>query len=222
MISVTRQLPRAKVPAHHVLAHAHPAAGFPVGTALLVAGVLLAGVVAGLLLRLVPRGRRRDKVQSSPAAAADAVPPARPVPSPSYLPEPVMPRQPALPARPVNPVRDDPEPARRGTERITVSLADPQAERDALVQACIRARDMTGGGAVRRILGEALALAGVTEVDPAGQRFDPDVHCSVGVLHTPVPRLDATIASAERVGYDDHGRHLRLPEVIVFASEERP
>jgi len=133
-----------------------------------------------------------------------------------------MPRQPALPARPVNPVRDDPEPARRGTERITVSLADPQAERDALVQACIRARDMTGGGAVRRILGEALALAGVTEVDPAGQRFDPDVHCSVGVLHTPVPRLDATIASAERVGYDDHGRHLRLPEVIVFASEERP
>jgi len=234
---VIHEVSRHKVPAHQVLVHAHPA-GFPVGTVLLVAGALILGIVAGLLLRLVRRGGRRDQAQ--PAAAA--APSAQAVPALSYSPEPVMPRHQAAVHPVPGPARDAPDPARpstepgtepgtdrstepgteRGTERITVSLADRQAERDALVQACIRARDLSGGGAVRRILGEALALAGVIEVDPTGQPFDPDVHCSVGVLHTPVPRLDDTIASAERVGYDDHGRQLRPPEVIVFTSEERP
>jgi molecular chaperone GrpE len=77
-------------------------------------------------------------------------------------------------------------------------------------------------GSVRRILGEALTRAGVVEVDPTGQPFDPDRHCSVGLLHTPSSQLDATVASSERVGYDDHGRQLRQPEVLVFTSEEAP
>jgi molecular chaperone GrpE (heat shock protein) len=102
-----------------------------------------------------------------------------------------------------------------------VGLPGGQAQRDALVTACIRARDMTSGS-VRRILGEALAQAGVIEVDPTGQPFDPDRHKSVGLLHTPSSQLDDTVASSERVGYDDHGRHIRQPEVIVFTSEQAP
>ena len=72
MISVTRQLPRAKVPAHHVLAHAHPAAGFPVGTALLVAGVLLAGLFTGIGPAGTGTGAGTAAGDAWPAAAAVA------------------------------------------------------------------------------------------------------------------------------------------------------
>jgi hypothetical protein len=190
-VTSSPSIPHRGSPVQQVLAHAHPAAGFPAGTVLLVAAALLAGVAAGLLLHLMP-GARRGGRAGRRGGQAD---------------------------------RDADGSGRQGREPagpVTVSAGGLQAERDALVKACIRARDLAGSGVVRRVLGEALALAGVTEVDPTGQRFDPDMHCSVGVLHTPLPRLDATVASAERVGYDDHGRHLRPPEVIVFTSEPAP
>jgi GrpE len=97
---------------------------------------------------------------------------------------------------------------------------DAKAERDLLVRACIRARDLAGRGALRQVLGDALMRAGVTEVDPTGQPFDPDLHCSVGVTHTADPGLADTVAAAERVGYEDRGRQLRAPEVIVFTAGE--
>ena len=99
-------------------------------------------------------------------------------------------------------------------------MIDTAAERRSLVNACIRARDMVSSGAVRRILGHALAEAGVMEVDPTGQQFNPDVHCSVGLVHTKDPTLEAVIASAERVGYQDRGRQLRPPNVYVFTHAE--
>ncbi|HTW08437.1 MAG TPA: nucleotide exchange factor GrpE [Acidimicrobiales bacterium] len=93
--------------------------------------------------------------------------------------------------------------------------------RQALVEACIRARDMVSGGSVRRILGDALAEAGVREVDPTGERFDPERHCSVGITNTPDPALDDVVASAERVGYEDRGRSLRAASVIVYSYAGR-
>ena len=100
------------------------------------------------------------------------------------------------------------------------AVTDTVAERRSLVNACIRVRDMVSSGAVRRILGDALAEAGVMEVDPTGQQFNPDVHCSVGLVHTKDPTLEAVIASAERVGYQDRGRQLRPPNVYVFTHAE--
>jgi molecular chaperone GrpE len=206
-------------PSHHVLAHAQPAAGFPVGTVLLVVVALIVGLSVGLLLRRRPSARRAGVPGGGmPIAPRYPQPDPRPSdprprdPSPAYAPPAYAP---PVQQRPV-----DREPA-VNPERITVSLAGEQAERDALVSACIRARDMSSGS-IRRILGEALAQAGVVEVDPTGQPFDPDRHCSVGLLHTPSSQLDATVASSERVGYDDRGRHLRQPEVIVFTSEQAP
>ena len=231
-------------PAHHVVAHTHPAAGFPVGTVLLVAAALIVGLAVGLLLHRRPGGRARaahgggptpDYPQRQPRPQPQLYPQPQPRPQPQLYPQPQpdgRPRAGAAPrpqpseatepvsARPPGEPSMDRGPA-PGRENLRVSLADGQAEREALVSACIRARDMSGG-AVRRILGEALAQAGVVEVDPTGQPFDPDLHRSVGILHTPSPRLDATVASAERVGYDDHGHHRRPPEVIVFTSEEAP
>jgi molecular chaperone GrpE len=213
-------------PAHHVVAPAQPAAGFPVGTALLIAAALIVGLAVGLLLHRRPGGRGRGAhgigpipdyprpqpyLQPQPGGRSHAGAAQRPQPPGAT--EPVYARPPGGSSLDGGPVPD--------REPLRVSLADGQAEREVLVSACIRARDMSGG-AVRRILGEALAQAGVVEVDPTGQPFDPDRHLSVGILHTPSPGLDATVASAERVGYDDHGRHRRQPEVIVFTSEEAP
>jgi molecular chaperone GrpE len=201
-------------PSHHVLAHAQPAAGFPVGTVLLVAVALIVGLSVGLLLRRRPSGRLAG-VQGGGMGIAPrhSQPDHRPRdPSPPYAPRAYAP--------PVRQRPADPDPG-VNHEQIRVRLPGEQAQRDALVSACIRARDMSSGS-VRRILGEALAQAGVVEVDPTGQPFDPDQHRSVGLLHTPSSQLDATVASSERVGYDDHGRQLRQPEVIVFTSEEAP
>ena len=101
------------------------------------------------------------------------------------------------------------------------SVVDLEAERAALVQACIRARDMVSSEVVRRILGDALADAGVGEVDPTGERFDPDIHCSVGLVHTTDPHLDSMVESSERVGYLDRGRQLRLADVVVYSYGEQ-
>jgi hypothetical protein len=219
-------------PAHHVVAHAHPAAGFPVGTVLLVAAALIVGLGIGLLLHRRPGGRARAAHDGGPTPN---YPQLQPRPQPQLYPQPqpdgrphagaALRPQPSEATEPVS-ARPPGEPSMDrgpapGHENLRVSLADGHAEREVLVSACIRARDMSGG-AVRRILGEALAQAGVVEVDPTGQPFDPDLHRSVGILHTPSPRLDATVASADRVGYDDHGHHRRPPEVIVFTSEEAP
>jgi molecular chaperone GrpE (heat shock protein) len=101
--------------------------------------------------------------------------------------------------------------------RATDNLSQA-AERDDLIQACIRALDMVQSGAVRDVLGGALERAGVVRVDPTGQLFDPDVHCSVGLLHTQDQALDDTVARLERAGYSDHGRQLRVPEVVVYTA----
>ena len=201
-------------PSHHVLAHAQPAAGFPVGTVLLVAAALIVGLSVGLLLRRRPSGRPGGVHSGS-------MPIAPPYPQPDpRLRDSGPPYAPRTDAPPVRPRPVDPGPG-VNDDQIRVGLPGGQAQRDALVTACIRARDMTSGS-VRRILGEALAQAGVIEVDPTGQPFDPDRHKSVGLLHTPSSQLDDTVASSERVGYDDHGRHIRQPEVIVFTSEQAP
>jgi hypothetical protein len=99
---------------------------------------------------------------------------------------------------------------------LPISIRVPDAGRASLVAACIRASDMVTSGAVRQVLGDALAHAGVNEVDPTGQRFDPDLHCSAGTTHTGDPALDSIVASSERVGYEDRGRQFRPATVIVY------
>jgi hypothetical protein len=105
-------------------------------------------------------------------------------------------------------------PASAGISPISIRV--PDAGRASLVAACIRASDMVTSDAVRQVLADALAHAGVSEVDPTGQRFDPDLHCSAGIADTGDPGLDSVVASSERVGYEDRGRQLRPATVIVY------
>ncbi len=238
----------AHVTAHaHATAHAvHQAGGGSTGTAVLAAIIaLLVGLLAGYLFHAATA--RRAVAPARPAPRRVAVPGQRPAPhtSPRRSPQ-TGPDQPGggpAPRAPVAtppvatapvttapvttaPVTTAPVTASTGpsatgssaTGSSATGIADLTADRDSLVNACIRARDMISSGAVRQALGDALAQAGVAEIDPTGQPFDPDRHCSVGVLHAPSPGLDETVARAERVGYSDRGRQLRLPEVIVYTA----
>src|ERR1700683_4169823 len=109
-------------PSHHVLAHAQPAAGFPVGTVLLVAVALIVGLSVGLLLRRRPSGP-----PAGVPGGGRGIAPGYPRPDP-------RPRDPSPPYAPPP----------SGPPRI-VPPGGEQAERDALVSACLRARDMSSG-----------------------------------------------------------------------------
>ncbi|HEX4428009.1 MAG TPA: nucleotide exchange factor GrpE [Frankiaceae bacterium] len=92
----------------------------------------------------------------------------------------------------------------------------PSAERAALVLACIRIRGLSSDPAIREIADDGLAKGGVVPIIPTGQRFDPHRHQSVGELPTADPAQDCIIARTDRPGYDDHGRRIRPPEVLVL------
>ena len=173
-----------------MMATAYLTGGTSPGTvsALLAVSGLIVGLGAGLAIRSFRIGPARSPAGTS---AADVVVRAgTDDPSPRGRREPAGPRQPE---------------------------GDLSAERDVLVRACIRARDLAASAAIRQVIGDALTKAGVIEDDPTGQRFDPERHRSVGVTPTGDPALDDTIASAERVGYLDRGRQLRPAEVILFS-----
>ena len=87
----------------------------------------------------------------------------------------------------------------------------------ALIDAAIDVRDRTTNPLLADRLGQALAAAGVMTIDPSGHPFDPTSQRAVD--HEPTDRsdLDDSVASVERLGYDDRsGRFGRLPEVVVY------
>jgi molecular chaperone GrpE len=71
-----------------------------------------------------------------------------------------------------------------------------------------------GQQATLRLLDDALATAGVTEIDPKGEPFDPAKHEALSML----PSADAAPNSVLEViqkGYQLHDRLLRAAKVIV-------
>ncbi|GAA0745685.1 nucleotide exchange factor GrpE [Dactylosporangium roseum] len=97
------------------------------------------------------------------------------------------------------------------------SAAD--ADRRALVQACIYVRDRVTSKALGDRLGTALQEAGVTTVEPVGARFDPAHHEAGGATPSSDPALIGSIAAVEVPGYVDRdGRVLRAPIVTVYQA----
>jgi hypothetical protein len=97
--------------------------------------------------------------------------------------------------------------------------ADPRldADRAALVRACIYVRDRVTSRALADRLAAALRDAGVTVVEPVGDRFDPARHEAGGATPAADPSLTGTIAAVEVPGYVDRtGRVLRAPVVTVY------
>jgi hypothetical protein len=104
-----------------------------------------------------------------------------------------------------------------------VEVSDPRvaAQRRELALACIELRDMLPSEALRLRLSEALRKAGIRELDPRGQVFDPHRHKAVDVVPTTDPSQAERIESTFRAGYEDNSEVLRIPEVRVYRATER-
>jgi hypothetical protein len=99
--------------------------------------------------------------------------------------------------------------------------ADPRldADRAALVRACIYVRDRVTSRALADRLAAALRDAGVNVVEPVGDRFDPARHEAGGATPATDPAQTGTIAAVEVPGYVDRtGRVLRAPVVTVYQA----
>jgi hypothetical protein len=118
------------------------------------------------------------------------------------------------------PVPTSAPPAAGGPSRVPPG-ADPRldADRAALVRACIYVRDRVTSRALSDRLAAALRDAGVTVVEPVGDRFDPARHEAGGATPVSDPSLTGTIAAVEVPGYIDRtGRVLRAPVVTVYQA----
>ena len=102
------------------------------------------------------------------------------------------------------------------------ATATPGPDWDNLVAEVIGVRDLVPSEALAGRLGVALAGAGVTEVDPIGERFDPARHRAVRAESTTDRALVGIVAATERIGYDGQGRHVRLPDVSVYQARSDP
>jgi hypothetical protein len=156
-----------------------------------VVGGLAAGAAAFVML--IGAERRRRTVPGRPAGGR-----ARPVARPSLPP-------------------DDHTTAELSPAGTKKNLTE--ADRAALIRACIYVRDRTTSRALADRLGAALRDAGVRTVEPAGARFDPAQHEAGGAAPSSDPAKIGTIAAVEVPGYADRdGRLLRVPVVTVFRT----
>jgi molecular chaperone GrpE len=92
-------------------------------------------------------------------------------------------------------------------------------DRSSLIGSCLYLYDVLGDEVLRARLRDALAEAGVSELDSVGARFDPSQHRATGWVPTDDPALEGRIAEVERRGFSDRGAVLRLPEVRVYSTD---
>jgi molecular chaperone GrpE len=71
-----------------------------------------------------------------------------------------------------------------------------------------------GQQATLRLLDDALAAAGVTEIDPTGEPFDPTKHEALTVVQSADVDPDRVLEVIQK-GYQLHDRLLRAAKVIV-------
>jgi molecular chaperone GrpE len=98
---------------------------------------------------------------------------------------------------------------------------DLARDRQALIGSHLYLYDVVRDDVLRDRLRQALAEAGVSELDSVGDRFDPSLHRATGWVPTDDPALDGRIAEVERHGFRDRERVLRLPEVRVYSTSGR-
>lgn len=173
----------------------------------IVLGLLALGV--GLLIGLA-LGRGRTPPSPGPAHGVPGGPVPGPAPAASAPPS-------AAPASPV-PAAGGPliGPAPdRDTDRL-------RTQRDGLVAGLIDLREQLPSEVLRDEVGRTLASAGITELHPDGETFDPAVHRAVAQRPATDAALHNTVAATERPGYLDGSRVLRQPEVVVHRVDGQP
>jgi GrpE len=102
------------------------------------------------------------------------------------------------------------------------AVRQSEADRAALVQACIYVRDRVTSRALADRLGAALREAGVATLEPTGVKFDPSHHEAGGAAPSDDPAKIGSIAAVEVPGYADRGgRVLRVPVVTVYQARSQ-
>ena len=110
-----------------------------------------------------------------------------------------------------------------GNERLVSALLPVCDSLEASLAAV--ARGTLGNGAVLegdratlRLLSQALADAGITEIDPEGEPFDPARHEAISLMPSPTAEPNSVITVVQK-GYLLHDRVVRPARVVVAAAE---
>jgi molecular chaperone GrpE len=78
---------------------------------------------------------------------------------------------------------------------------------------------LKGQQATLRLLDDALATAGITEIDPKGEPFDPSKHEALSMQPAPHAAPNSVLEVIQK-GYQLHDRLLRAAKVIVARGED--
>jgi molecular chaperone GrpE len=76
-----------------------------------------------------------------------------------------------------------------------------------------------GQQATLRLLDDALASAGITEIDPKGETFDPAMHEALSMLPSAGAAPNSVVEVIQK-GYQLHDRLLRAAKVIVARGDD--
>ena len=95
-----------------------------------------------------------------------------------------------------------------------------RSQRAGLVEALISLRDQLPSEALADEAQRALAAAGITEIRPDGEVFDPARHRATDQVTAADVQAHNRVTATERVGYADGERVIRLPEVVVARHGE--
>lgn len=109
-----------------------------------------------------------------------------------------------------------------GAERLAQALLPVYDSLEAGLQAAEKAADgplLEGQRATLRLLDEAFASAGIRQIDPKDQPFDPNKHEALSVL--PVTHVPPdTVVEVVQKGYELNERLLRAARVIVARAAD--
>jgi molecular chaperone GrpE len=111
-----------------------------------------------------------------------------------------------------------------GVERLAAELLPVMDGLAAAEEAAAGADARTlaeGQQATRRLLAKAFERAGITELDPAGQPFDPAVHEAMATAAAAGQPAHTVLQVIQR-GYLLNGRLLRPARVVVAVDPESP
>ncbi len=93
--------------------------------------------------------------------------------------------------------------------RDSIAMGLDAAKDQATVEALIEGSEMT-----LKLLEQVLARHGVTEINPAGQPFDPEWHEALAMIDSPEAEPN-TVVQVVQTGYEINGRLLRAARVMV-------
>jgi molecular chaperone GrpE len=104
-----------------------------------------------------------------------------------------------------------------GAERLAQAILPVRDSMEAGLAAAEKAGQgalVEGVRATVRLLDEAFAAAGIREIDPKGQPFDPNKHEALSLLPSPSVAPNTVIEVVQK-GYELNERLLRAAKVIV-------